>query len=337
MKQEKYTYKKAGVDINKAEKSLSSLKEKINRTHNSRVLKDIGSFAGFFELKTGEFKQPVLVSSTDGVGTKLKVAMLMGRHNTIGQDLVHHCINDISVCGARPLFFLDYFGCGQLDEQIFSEIITGLTDACHAAKLPLIGGETAEMPDLYLFGDYDLVGTIVGIVEKGEIIDGKDIKAGDVIVGVASNGLHTNGFTLARKILLPRFKIDDYIEDIENVLGEELLKIHENYDPIIKELTAKFPVKGMAHITGGGIHKNTMRVIPHGLTIEIKWKSWAVPSIFNLIQELGHVPEKDMRQTFNLGIGLIFVLESKYLSELLSYAKKYKRCFYTIGDVIPRD
>jgi phosphoribosylformylglycinamidine cyclo-ligase len=278
----------------------------------------------------------VLVSSTDGVGTKLKVAMLMKKHNTVGQDLVHHCINDISVCGARPLFFLDYFGCGQLDEQIYSDIITGLTDACHAANLPLIGGETAEMPDLYLFGDYDLVGTIVGVVEKEKIIDGKDIKAGDVIVGIASNGLHTNGYTLARKILLSRLKVDDYIEEIDSVLGEELLKIHENYYPVIKELTTKFPVKGMAHITGGGIYKNTIRVIPDGLTVEIKWKSWAVPSIFNFIQELGDVPETDMRQTFNLGIGLIMVMESKYLSDLLSYVKKYKRCFYTIGDVIPK-
>jgi len=328
------TYQQAGVDIEKAEKSLSDVKHLISRTHNRRVLKDIGSFGGFYEFPSAEYKQPVLISSTDGVGTKLKVAMMMNRHDTVGADLVNHCINDIAVCGARPLFFLDYFGCGKLEEEVFRQIITGFSNACQAAELPLIGGETAEMPDLYKLGEYDLAGTIVGVVERGKIIDGTTVQEGDVMIGVASNGLHTNGYSLARKVLFAEYGVNDYLEEIGNHLGDELLKIHLNYYPIIKDLTENFPIKGMAHITGGGLFKNTIRVIPDGLVSEFNWYNWPVLPIFSLIKQLGNVPEDDMRQTFNMGIGLVFILEKKFAARLLSYAGKFYQRFYEIGKVV---
>ena len=331
----KLTYRDAGVDIEKAETSLSKAKKLITESHNPRVLKDIGAFGGFYEIPVEDYKKPVLISSTDGVGTKLKVAVLMNRHNTVGQDLVNHCINDIAVCGATPLFFLDYFGCGKLDEMIFAEIIEGLATACKAAQLPLIGGETAEMPDLYQANDYDLVGTIVGIVEKENIIDGSNIQEGDMILGIASNGLHTNGYSLARKVLFPKYNPDQYIEDLNSELGNELLKIHLNYYPIIEDISKQFPLKGMAHITGGGLYKNTIRIIPEGLMPDFKWRSWSVPPLFDLIQEVGNVPEKDMRQTFNLGIGLVIILDEIYTTSLLKYSKKFDHAFYLVGEIIP--
>jgi len=330
------TYRDAGVDIEKAEESLSQLKEKIAQTHNAHVLKNIGAFGGFYEFPVSRFKHPVLVSSTDGVGTKLKVAIMMNRHHTVGQDLVNHCIDDIAVCGAEPLFFLDYFACGELQPDVYHQIIKGLITACNQAALPLIGGETAEMPDVYQQGDYDLAGTIVGVVEKDAIIDGRTISEGDIIIGVASNGLHTNGYTLARKILFDRFKPQDYVSEIKNTIGDELLKIHINYYPIIKDCLSKFTVKGMAHITGGGLYKNTIRVIPEGLESHFDWNSWPVPAIFNLIQNLGKVPDEDMRQTFNLGIGLVFIIDKKQESDFLDYAKRFSYHFYRIGEIIKK-
>ena len=334
MSKKPITYQQAGVDIEKAEKSLSEVKHLISRTHNPRVLKDIGAFGGFYEFPSAEYKQPVLISSTDGVGTKLKVAMLMNRHDTVGADLVNHCINDIAVCGARPLFFLDYFGCGKLEEEVFRQIITGFSNACQAAELPLIGGETAEMPDLYKPGEYDLAGTIVGVVERRKIIDGTTVQEGDVMVGVSSNGLHTNGYSLARKVLFAEYEVNDYLEEIGNRLGDELLKIHLNYYPIIKEVTENFPIKGMSHITGGGLFKNTIRVVPEGLTPEFSWYSWPILPIFSLIKEQGNVPEDDMRQTFNMGIGLVFILDKKSANRLLSHAAKFTQKFYEIGKVV---
>ncbi len=328
------TYREAGVDIEKAEQSLSNVKKLISQTHNPRVLKDIGAFGGFYELPVEDYHRPVLISSTDGVGTKLKIAMMMNRHNTVGQDLVNHCINDIAVCGAQPLFFLDYYGCGILDAHVFEQIVEGLATACHEAGLPLIGGETAEMPDIYTPGEYDLVGTIVGIVDKEKIIDGQTIREGDVIIGVSSTGLHTNGFSLARKVLFPAMKPEDYVEQIGNLLGDELLKVHRNYLPAIREITGKFPVKGMAHITGGGLYKNTIRVIPDGLKPEFDWSSWNVPPIFQLIQDAGNVPVNDMRQTFNMGIGLVFILEKKYEAHILSYSENLRAHFTPVGKII---
>jgi phosphoribosylformylglycinamidine cyclo-ligase len=328
------TYRESGVDIENAEKSLSAVKKLISRTHNSRVLKDIGAFGGFYEFPAGEYHQPVLISSTDGVGTKLKVAVMMNRHDTVGQDLVNHCINDITVCGAKPLFFLDYYGCGQLDTGIFTRIVSGLAAACRQAGLPLIGGETAEMPDLYQAGDYDLVGTIVGAVEKNKIIDGHAISEGDAIIGVASSGLHTNGYSLARRVLFPAFKPQEYVPELGNILGDELLKIHTCYLPVIEDITSRFTVKGMAHITGGGLFKNTIRVVPEGLKPAFDWGAWTVPPIFLLIQRVGNVPEEDMRQTFNMGIGLVFILDQQTIPEILSYARKFPLDFFPVGKIV---
>ncbi|MFZ0390661.1 MAG: phosphoribosylformylglycinamidine cyclo-ligase [Calditrichia bacterium] len=328
-----FTYRDAGVDIEKAEKSLAQVKQAISGTHNSRVLKDIGAFGGFYEFPANEYRQPVLVSSTDGVGTKLKVAMMMNRHDTIGQDLVNHCINDIAVCGAAPLFFLDYYGCGKLDPPVYQQIVQGLTDACKTAELPLIGGETAEMPDLYQNGDYDLAGTIVGVVEKEQIIDGSRIEEGDVIIGAASSGLHTNGYSLARKVLFSRYQPDDFIREIGNVLGDELLKIHTNYFPVIREVTRKFDIKGMAHITGGGLLKNTRRVMPEGLQPDFEWNSWEIPAIFRLIEKTGSIPTDDMQQTFNLGIGLVFILPADQQAKFLSFCEEFNHFFYRIGKI----
>ena len=327
------TYRQTGVDIEKAEKSLSEIKNKISRTHNKNVLKDIGSFGGFYQFPVSKYRKPVLVSSTDGVGTKLKVAIMMNLHHTIGQDLVNHCINDIAVCGAEPLFFLDYYACGELQPDVYQQIIEGLTTACYQAELPLIGGETAEMPDVYRQGDYDLAGTIVGVVEKDAIIDGSKIVESDVIIGVASNGLHTNGYTLARKVLFNHYQPEDFLQELGCSIGEELLKIHLNYYPVIKACLAEFPVKGMAHITGGGLYKNSIRVIPPGLAPDFQWDSWPVPPIFNLIQKLGNIPTGDMRQTFNLGIGLVFIIDQSLKNGFLDFAKRFPFPFYPIGEI----
>lgn len=330
----KYTYRDAGVDIEKAERSLSEVKRLISKTHNARVLKDIGAFGGFYQLPAGEFRQPVLVASTDGVGTKLKVAMMMNRHDSVGQDLVNHCINDIAVCGATPLFFLDYFACGKLNAAVYHQIIRGFSTACQSAGVPLIGGETAEMPDFYQPGEYDLAGTMVGMVEKNNIIDGRSVREGEVLIGMASNGLHTNGYSLARSVLFSRYQPHDYLTEINNVLGDELLKIHLNYFPIIKEITEKFQVKGIAHITGGGLLKNTVRIIPENVQPEFDWDSWKVPAIFTLIRKTGNIPEEDMRQTFNMGIGLVFVVEKDAAADLLKFAQKFEYPSYKIGRIV---
>ncbi len=329
----KMTYRKAGVNIEKAEQSLKSLKEQIQSTHNKHVLKPIGAFGGFYQFPAHQYRNPVLVASTDGVGTKLMIAKLMNQHHTVGQDLVNHCINDIAVCGAEPLFFLDYYACGELQEKVYREVITGFVTACREAGVPLIGGETAEMPDMYQKGDYDLAGTIVGVVEKEEIIDGQNIQAGDVIVGVASNGLHTNGYSLARKVLLAQFSVHDTIPELQNTLGAELLKIHLNYLPIIRTLRSNFLVKGLAHITGGGLVKNTARVIPDGLQPVFHWQSWPVPPIFQLIQQTGQVPEADMRETFNMGIGLTIITSPEQAEKILEHFRNHTPAFYRIGEI----
>ncbi len=327
------TYRDAGVDIEKAEKSLQKIKSWIGQTHNKNVLKNIGAFGGFFELPVSEYHQPVLVSSTDGVGTKLKIAIMMNKHNTVGQDLVNHCIDDIAVCGAKPLFFLDYFACGKLDSQVYEDIMAGFVTACKAAELPLVGGETAEMPDMYQPGEYDLAGTIVGVVEKNRIVDGSSIRAGDQILGVASNGLHTNGYTLARKVLFSRYQLSEYISSVDNILGDELLKVHRNYYPLIKQTGENFTIKGMAHITGGGLFNNTRRVVPEGLIPEFNWGNWEIPAIFNLIREIGNVPDTDFRRTFNLGIGLVFIVSKEDAVEMLHSGDKSEDAFIHIGEI----
>lgn len=327
------TYKDAGVDIEKAEQSLERLKERIARTYTPEVLSGVGLFGGFYDLSGRSFQEPVLVSSTDGVGTKLKVAILAGRHDTVGQDLVNHCINDVAVCGATPLFFLDYFASGHLQPAIYEAVITGITVACKAANVPLIGGETAEMPDLYQPGEYDMCGTIVGMVEKSKIIDGRAIRPGDALMGVSGNGLHTNGYSLARRVLFAEYGVNDHIPALNSTLADELLKIHPNYHPVISKVLANFPARGISHVTGGGIVKNTNRLLPRGLSLEIDWESWPVPPIFQLIRQTGNVPEEDMRQTFNLGIGIIFIVEPRYREALLDFGRQFPSQLYPIGRV----
>lgn len=327
------TYKDAGVDIDKAEKALSSVKASIAATYNDRVLSGIGLFGSFYDISTLEINKPVLVSSTDGVGTKLKVAVLSGKHRTVGQDLVNHCINDIAVCGARPLYFLDYFASGILDPQVYHEVMSGLAFGCKTAEIPLIGGETAEMPDFYAMGDYDMCGTITGIVERDNIIDGSKIDRGDILVGVGGNGLHTNGYTLARHVLLESFALDQHIDKLGHTLTDELLRIHPNYFPFIQEVRQLVSPHGMAHITGGGIEGNTRRLLHADFTLEIDWKSWPQPPIFDLIRVTGDVPEEDMRRTFNLGIGLVLIVNPQDAKKLLDSQRVAGFPLYQIGKV----
>lgn len=329
----KMTYKTAGVDIDKAEASLARVKSRIVDTHDHRVLRDVGLFGGFYDISRMGLRSPVLVASTDGVGTKLKVAMLANRHDTVGQDLVNHCINDIAVCGARPLFFLDYFASGNLEPHVYEEVLNGLTHACKIAGVPLIGGETAEMPDLYQPHEYDMCGTVVGIVDRTRIIDGSGIAAGDLLVGVTSNGLHTNGFTLARRVLLDTYDIEDTIPELGRTLAEELLRVHINYASLIAAATEHLPVKGIAHITGGGIVGNTRRLLPEGCAVAVDWSAWEVPAIFRLIQETGEVPEEDMRRTFNMGVGLVFVMDPSRVDELLEIGREFPFSLFPMGRI----
>jgi len=274
------------------------------------------------------------VSSVDGVGTKLLIAQMMDRHDTIGQDLVNHCVNDILVCGAKPLFFMDYFATGRLKSEVAAKVIGGFVKACNENKCALIGGETAEMPGVYDENVYDVSGTIIGLVERTKMITGKGIKAGDVLLGIPSTGLHTNGYSLARKVLLPKYVPNDYIDEIEGTLGEVLLRIHRSYLNIVSSVLKKFDVKGLSHITGGGIVGNTMRVIPKGLSLRIDWSAWERPAIFKLIQRVGKVPEEDMRRTLNLGIGLVMIV-SRGASDLIAdfVRRRGERCSI-VGEVI---
>ena len=325
------TYKNSGVNIEEGERAVKNIKDIVRSTHTKNVLTDLGSFGGMYLLNKNEYQQPVLVSSTDGVGTKLKISFLMDKHDTVGEDLVNHCVNDIAVGGAKPLFFLDYYATGHLSTSVFDAVISGFVRGCKKNKCALIGGETAEMPDMYHPGEYDLSGTIVGIVEKKGIIDGKKIKNKDVLIGVQSNGLHTNGYSLARKVLLDHFGITDYIDDLACQLGEELLKVHLSYLDIIQEAVQKYPIKGISHVTGGGIEGNTKRILSNGLNIDINWSAWDRPPVFSLIKNLGKVPEEDMRRTFNLGIGLVLIVSEEDAQPLYNHISDSGLKAYFIG------
>ncbi|HSL88546.1 MAG TPA: phosphoribosylformylglycinamidine cyclo-ligase [Ignavibacteriaceae bacterium] len=327
------SYKSSGVDIEAGEKTVQKIKGFAKSTFNKQVLADIGHFGAFYELDLKNYKNPVLVSSVDGVGTKLKVAFEANRHDTIGQDLVNHCVNDIAVCGAKPLYFLDYFATGKLDPEIASEVIRGFSIACIENGCALIGGETAEMPGFYHDREYDMSGTIVGMVEKQKIIDGRKIKKGDLLLGFPSNGLHTNGYSLARKVLLSKFKLDQHLPELNCTLGDELLKIHRSYLSIISELTKHIQVNGFSHITGGGIIGNTMRIIPRDLNLNIHWGNWDIPAIFKLIQGAGNISSEEMRKVFNLGIGLIAVISPKDEVETFQIIHDNKEHVLLIGEV----
>ncbi len=327
------TYKDAGVDLQAGDRTVEKIKDAVKSTFNENVLAGIGHFGAFYELETTGYKNPVLVSSVDGVGTKLKIAIRMNMHNTIGQDLVNHCVNDIAVCGAKPLYFMDYLAFGKLVPETAEAIIEGFAKACRENNIALIGGETAEMPGVYAGNDYDISGTIVGIVEKTRILDGKNIETGDVLIGYKSTGLHTNGYSLARKVLLDKFNLDEKPGDLENSLGEELLKIHKSYLRIIRTLHIANLVKAFSHITGGGILGNTKRVVPANLSIDINWNSWEQPAIFRLIQSTGNIPDDEMRQVFNLGIGLIAICEKTKADEIISKSKEMDEEAFVIGEI----
>ncbi|MEJ2614085.1 MAG: phosphoribosylformylglycinamidine cyclo-ligase [Ignavibacteriaceae bacterium] len=327
------TYRSAGVDIEAGDQTVKKIKKFAKSTFNKSVLSDIGLFGAFYELDITKFKNPVLVSSVDGVGTKLKIAFLADKHDTVGQDLVNHCVNDIAVCGAKPLYFLDYLALGKLFPDKAAKIIEGFSIACRQNGCALIGGETAEMPGLYDENEYDISGTIVGIVEKDKIINGKEIKKGDLLFGFPSNGLHTNGYSLARKILLEKFNLDKKFDETENTLAEELLKIHKSYLKLITHLSSNIQIKGFSHITGGGIIGNTNRILPEGLNLKIDWSSWEVPFIFNLIKKSGQVSDKEMRAAFNMGIGLIAVVSKNDKEKIEKLSEEINEDTFLIGEV----
>jgi len=304
------TYRDAGVDIDAATDALSGAKADIIATHGPNCLSGVGSFGGLFRVPVEDFREPVLVSSTDGVGTKIKVALMAGRYDTVGQDIVNHCIDDILVQGARPLYFLDYFGTGHVRGEVFQGVVSGVSKACRENGCALLGGETAEMPDVYGSEDFDLVGTIVGIVERDRIIDGRHVTPGDRLIGLPSTGLHTNGYTLARKVLLDRGgnTVDSTLPGLEWTLGEELLRVHRSYLGVVMPLLDDGLVKSMAHITGGGLPDNLPRVIPDGTAIRIRRDSWDVPPIFAHLAEMGPIPEDDCYRTFNMGIGMVLIV-----------------------------
>jgi len=318
----KKAYAAAGVDVDLGNRVKSGIQALVKGTHGPEVLGKIGGFGGLFRPNFRGMKDPVLVSSVDGVGTKLKLAFMTGRHDTVGQCLVNHCINDIAVIGAKPLFFLDYIGAEKLEPQVFEQLLKGFAKACKAAKCAIVGGETAQMPGMYQPGEYDLVGTIIGVVDRAKSIDGSRIKPGDVVLGMASNGLHTNGYTLARKVLFEQMglKLDAKLEGVKGTLGDELLRVHKNYQPELATLPSGV-VKGLAHITGGGLVDNFPRVLPKTVDAFINRTSWTVPAIFQHIQRGGGIDPLEMYQVFNMGIGMAVVVAAK---DAPAIAKKLK-------------
>ena len=312
LKSPKKAYAAAGVDVDLGNQVKKGIHALVQGTHGPEVLGKIGGFGGLFRPDFKGMKDPVLVSSVDGVGTKLKLAFATGRHDTVGQDLVNHCVNDIAVIGARPLFFLDYIGAERLEPQVFRQILKGFAKACREAGCALVGGETAQMPGMYQRGEYDLAGTIVGVVDRPRLIDGSQIRVGDQIIGLPSNGLHTNGYSLARKVLFEtlKLKLSNKPRGLTKTLGEELMRVHRNYQPALAALP-RGCVKGLAHITGGGLLDNLPRVLPSDCDAVIRTRSWKIPAIFELIQRGGGVDFVEMFQVFNMGIGMTVVVRAK--------------------------
>jgi phosphoribosylformylglycinamidine cyclo-ligase len=308
----KKAYARAGVDVDLGNKLKRGIQSLVRQTHRPQVLSKIGGFGGLFRANFPGMRQPVLVASIDGVGTKLKIAFALNKHDTIGADLVHHCVNDIAVLGARPLFFLDYIGCKRLEPRVFQQLLRGFSRACRSAGCALLGGETAQMPGMYRDGEYDLAGCIIGVVDRGHIIDGKKIRPGDIILGLKSNGLHTNGYSLAREILFRkmRLKVSSRLLGSAITLGQEMLRVHKNYQPLL----AKIPngmIKGLAHITGGGLIDNLPRTLPGDCDAIIETKSWRMPRIFQILQENGNIDLQEMYQVFNMGIGMVAVVSER--------------------------
>jgi len=330
------SYADAGVDISSAEKSKQRIKMLARKTFNRQVLSEIGGFGGLFALDLERFPNPVLVSSADGVGTKLKVAFELGIHHTVGQDLVNHCVNDIAVQGATPLFFLDYLATGKLENDIVETVVQGLSEACRANGCALIGGETAQMPGFYADGEYDLAGTIIGAVSKDKIVTGEGIQVGDVLVGLPSNGLHTNGYSLARKLLfdVAKYGPDQYVNELKDKTGAALMRTHRSYLSVIRKLTGADVVSGMAHITGGGITDNLPRILPKGMGALVDLASWTVPPLFEHLQQLGNVEQDEMLRTFNMGIGLIAVIPAEKIKKAKAVLNRANERHCIIGRVV---
>ena len=330
------TYADAGVDISSGDRAKQRIKYLAQRTFTKNVLSEIGGFGGLFKLDTAKYKQPVLVSSADGVGTKLKLAFETGIHHTVGADLVNHCVNDIAVQGAVPLFFLDYLATGRLDPEVMAQVVEGLANACRANACALIGGETAQMPGFYADGEYDLAGFIVGVVEKEKLITGASIKAGDVLIGLPSTGLHTNGYSLARKLFFENagYKPDQYVNALKEKAGAALMKTHRSYLGIIQKLASGSLVAGMAHITGGGITENLPRILPKNISAQIELGSWPVLPVFEHLRNLGSVQQDEMLRTFNMGIGLIAVIPADKFRRAKGVLERAEEKFYVIGKTI---
>jgi len=333
------TYADAGVDIDRANRTKKRIKYLAHKTFTRSVLSEIGGFGGLFAVDKAKWVDPILVSSVDGVGTKLKIAFEMDVHHTIGADLVNHCVNDIAVQGATPLFFMDYLATGRIEPEVTEKVIEGLADACKHNGCALIGGETAEMPGFYPDGEYDLAGFIVGAVERERIITGKTVEVGDVILGLASNGLHTNGYALARKLLFEvgKYTLDSYVNELKGKVGNELLRTHRSYWPAIKRLVDGECVSAMAHITGGGITENLPRVLPRGVAAVIEMGSWQVPPIFEHLQQQGNVPQDEMLRTFNMGLGMLLVVPSKKFKKAQTVLERAGEKAFTVGRIVKGD
>jgi|UniRef100_A0A7C5ESW6 phosphoribosylformylglycinamidine cyclo-ligase len=332
------TYKDAGVDIDKAENFIASIRPLVRATFRTGVLGDIGAFAGLFHLDVQKYQDPVLVSATDGVGTKIKVAILLNRHDTIGIDLVAMCVNDILTLGATPLFFLDYLAMGELNPEVAVKIIEGITTGCRQARCSLIGGETAEMPGIYQPGDYDLAGFVVGVAERDHLLDGSDIAVGHRLIGIASSGLHANGYSLVRRVFFEQcgYSVWQEFPTLDVPLGEELLKPTRIYVETVHNLMRDFTPTGICHITGGGLPGNLPRILPRTCKAQIKLNSWPVPAIFRLLQEKGNIPPEEMLRTFNNGIGLVLVVPPEQEAEILFRLQGLKETAYAIGSIVPR-
>jgi phosphoribosylformylglycinamidine cyclo-ligase len=339
MKQKAYAA--AGVDIDLGNRVKSTLPQLLASTHRREVLGKVGGFGGLFALDVKKYREPILVSSVDGVGTKLKVAFAMDKHDTIGADLVNHCVNDIAVLGAEPLFFLDYLGTGKLEPHVFTEVIKGFARACAENNCALIGGETAQMPGFYQHGEYDVSGTIVGVVEKSRMLNGqKTVRRDDVIIGIASSGLHTNGYSLARKIFFDEMglQLSTHVPELKNTIGRELLKEHVSYGPLVQKLLKRYnaktsEIRAFAHITGGGFVDNIPRVLPNTCDAVIAKGSWNMLPIFKLIQDRGGVPDEELYQVFNMGIGMIAIVSAKKANHVVKVIRAQKHDAWIIGEI----
>lgn len=331
---ESITYKSAGVDIEAGEETVSRIKPLVRSTFNSNVLADIGGFGGLYDVTfLKEYDRPVLVSSVDGVGTKLKVAFMAGRYDTVGQDLVNHCVNDIAVCGAKPIYFLDYFATGKLEPDVAEKVIEGFAVACRQNECALIGGETAEMPSMYQAGEFDLAGTVVGVVDRSRMVTGEHSAAGDVLIGLPSTGLHTNGFSLARAALFPKHTLDEIVPGSDQTIADALLAVHRSYLGAIQGTMDIEGVHAYSHITGGGLVGNTSRVVRSPLTLKIDWNAWERPAIFRMIQQEGNVPEDDIREALNLGIGLVIVAAKDAADTVMATLRELGETPVVIGEV----